>query len=67
MIVDTAAEIFSRAELVVKVKEPQAGERQQLHESQTLFTYLHLAPDLSQTRDLMDSGARSVSVMEAIQ
>lgn len=60
-IVATPQEIFRRADLVVKVKEPQAVERQQLHESQTLFTYLHLAPDLLQTQDLMDSGATCIA------
>lgn len=56
-VVETAAQIFDTAELVIKVKEPQAVERAQLRESQTLFTYLHLAPDLPQTQELMDSGA----------
>src|SRR5918996_1555534 len=52
-----AAEVFAGAELIVKVKEPQAEERARLHEGQVLFTYLHLAPDPEQTRDLMASGA----------
>jgi alanine dehydrogenase len=56
-IVHSAAKIFDRAEMVVKVKEPQAGERAMLAEGQVLFTYLHLAPDPEQTRDLVDSGA----------
>ena len=56
-IVDTAAEIFERAEMIVKVKEPQAVERAMLREDQILFTYLHLAPDPEQTKDLVDSGA----------
>ena len=56
-IVDTAAEIFERAEMIVKVKEPQAAERAMLREGQILFTYLHLAPDPEQTKDLIDSGA----------
>ncbi len=56
-IVETAADIFSRADMVVKVKEPQAVERKQLREGQILFTYLHLAPDPEQTKDLVDSGA----------
>ena len=56
-IVDTAAEIFASAEMVVKVKEPQAVERAMLREGQVLFTYLHLAPDPEQTRELVDSGA----------
>ncbi len=50
-------EIFSRAEMVVKVKEPQAEERKRLRPGQILFTYLHLAPDPEQTSDLMDSKA----------
>ncbi|MCB1389606.1 MAG: alanine dehydrogenase, partial [Rhodobacteraceae bacterium] len=60
-IVDTATEIFARAEMVVKVKEPQAVERKQLREGQVLFTYLHLAPDPEQTRDLLASGATCIA------
>lgn len=56
-IIDTPTEIFARAEMVVKVKEPQAGERAMLREGQVLFTYLHLAPDPEQTKDLVASGA----------
>jgi len=56
-IVGAAAEVFERADMVVKVKEPQAVERKMLREGQILFTYLHLAPDPEQTRDLIDSGA----------
>ena len=52
-----AAEIFERAEMIVKVKEPQAGERAMLREGQILFTYLHLAPDPAQTADLVKSKA----------
>ena len=56
-IAASAAEVFERAALIVKVKEPQSVERRQLRSSQTLFTYLHLAPDLPQTKELLDSGA----------
>ena len=56
-IADTADEIFAGADMIVKVKEPQAGERKLLREGQILFTYLHLAPDPEQARDLMASGA----------
>jgi len=56
-IIDSPEEIFSSAELIVKVKEPQAGERAMLREGQVLFTYLHLAPDPEQTKDLVASGA----------
>ncbi|MHA6346282.1 alanine dehydrogenase [Roseivivax sp. CAU 1761] len=60
-ILGSAAEIFAEAEMVVKVKEPQAGERAMLREGQILFTYLHLAPDPDQTRDLMTSGATCIA------
>jgi alanine dehydrogenase len=56
-ILSTAAEIFAKAEMIVKVKEPQAVERAMLREGQILFTYLHLAPDLPQTEDLIKSKA----------
>ncbi|HSP31236.1 MAG TPA: alanine dehydrogenase [Halomonas sp.] len=49
--------VFASAELIVKVKEPQAEERARLRKGQVLFTYLHLAPDPKQTSDLLDSGA----------
>src|SRR5438270_6109594 len=48
-IVDTADEVFHRAEMIVKVKEPQPSERARLREGQILYTYLHLAPDPEQT------------------
>ena len=60
-IVETAEAVFEDAELIVKVKEPQAVERKRLKEGQVLFTYLHLAPDPEQTRDLMDSGATAIA------
>ncbi len=56
-ILPTAADVFTKAEMIVKVKEPQAVERAMLREDQILFTYLHLAPDLPQTEDLIKSGA----------
>ena len=60
-IVDTAEEVFAGADLIVKVKEPQAVERARLREGQVLFTYLHLAPDPDQTRDLIASGATCIA------
>lgn len=60
-IVPTAEEVFARAEMIVKVKEPQAGERKMLREGQLLFTYLHLAPDPEQTHDLIASGATCIA------
>ena len=51
------ADIFAQAEMIVKVKEPQAVERALLREGQILYTYLHLAPDPEQTADLIKSGA----------
>jgi alanine dehydrogenase len=56
-IVSGAAEVFARADMIVKVKEPQAAERKMLRAGQILFTYLHLAPDPDQTRGLIASGA----------
>lgn len=50
-------EIFDAATMIVKVKEPQPAERKMLRPDHLLFTYLHLAPDPDQTRDLVDSGA----------
>ncbi|MGD9152388.1 MAG: alanine dehydrogenase [Gammaproteobacteria bacterium] len=60
-IVDTAEEIFARADMIVKVKEPQPNECKMLREGQLLFTYLHLAPDLRQTDLLMESGCTAVA------
>ena len=56
-ILATADEIFASADMIVKVKEPLAEERKKLRPGQILFTYLHLAPDAPQTKDLIDSGA----------
>ncbi|MGZ9089977.1 MAG: alanine dehydrogenase, partial [Rhodoplanes sp.] len=56
-IAASAEEVFKRAEMIVKVKEPQAIERALLREGQILFTYLHLAPDPEQAADLLKSGA----------
>ncbi|MBY6058420.1 alanine dehydrogenase [Leisingera daeponensis] len=61
VILDTAEEIFATADMIVKVKEPQAVERKMLRENQLLFTYLHLAPDPEQTKDLLDSGCTAIA------
>ncbi|MFZ9035119.1 MAG: alanine dehydrogenase [Francisellaceae bacterium] len=60
-IVETAGEIFQRAEMIVKVKEPQAEECKMLKKGQVLFTYLHLAPDPEQTELLLKSGATAIA------
>jgi alanine dehydrogenase len=60
-IADTAAEVFATADMVVKVKEPQASEWRQLRENQILFTYLHLAPDVAQTKGLLASGCTAIA------
>lgn len=60
-ILGTAAEVFKTADMIVKVKEPQAVERKMLREGQVLFTYLHLAPDPEQTRDLLASGCTAIA------
>ncbi|WP_170327261.1 alanine dehydrogenase [Ruegeria arenilitoris] len=60
-IIDTAEEVFATADMIVKVKEPQAVERKMLREGQLLFTYLHLAPDPDQTHDLLESGCTAIA------
>jgi len=60
-LVDAATDIFARADMIVKVKEPLASERKLLRRGQILFTYLHLAPDLAQTQDLVASGATCIA------
>jgi len=60
-LLDTAEEIFARAEMIVKVKEPQPNECEMLREGQTLYTYLHLAPDPDQTDALINSGATCIA------
>ncbi|MBP2315032.1 alanine dehydrogenase [Azospirillum soli] len=60
-IAPDAATVFARAEMVVKVKEPQPQECAMLRDGQVLFTYLHLAPDPRQTKLLMESGAVAIA------
>ena len=60
-IVESPEEIFRRAEMIIKVKEPQPGECAMLRPGQVLFTYLHLAPDPEQARRLIDSGATCIA------
>lgn len=60
-IVATAEDVFARADMIVKVKEPQAGERAMLRKGQILYTYLHLAADRAQTEDLLASGATCIA------
>lgn len=60
-IIDTAEEIFSNADMIVKVKEPQPNECKMLREGQVLFTYLHLAPDPDQAKALLDSGCTAIA------
>jgi len=58
---DDAEAVFAKAEMIVKVKEPQAVERAMLRRDQTLFTYLHLAPDPDQANDLIASGVTAIA------
>ena len=60
-IVDTAKEVFDRAEMIVKVKEPQPDECAMLREDQILFTYLHLAADNAQAKGLENSGCVAIA------
>ncbi|MFT7127516.1 MAG: alanine dehydrogenase [Pseudoalteromonas tetraodonis] len=60
-IVANAKDVFADAEMIIKVKEPQPQECQMLKRGQTLFTYLHLAPDPVQTRLLKESGCTAIA------
>jgi alanine dehydrogenase len=60
-ILSTAEDVFAAAEMIVKVKEPQAVEYGRLKPHQILFTYLHLAPDPEQARGLLASGATAIA------
>jgi alanine dehydrogenase len=60
-LINSAAEVFKKAEMIVKVKEPQPQECAMLREDQILFTYLHLAPDPIQTQALIQSGASCIA------
>ena len=60
-ILPSAAEVFEKAEMIVKVKEPQPSEWVMLREDQILYTYLHLAPDPEQTKGLIASGCTAVA------
>ena len=60
-IAASASDIFASAEMIIKVKEPQKVEYEQLREGQLLFTYLHLAPDPDQTAGLVKSGVTAIA------
>ena len=60
-IASSAEEVFVKADMIVKVKEPQPIECQRLREGQILFTYLHLAPDLTQAKGLINSGCSAIA------
>ena len=58
---ESAADIFARADMIIKVKEPQPNECAMLRPGQLLYTYLHLAPDPDQTRALIASGCTAIA------
>ncbi len=60
-IIDYAEEIYQRADMIIKVKEPQPAECKMLRENQVLFAYLHLAPDPEQTKLLQESGCIAIA------
>lgn len=60
-VVADAREIYAQCDLIIKIKEPQPHECQQLRAGQVLFTYLHLAPDLAQTQSLLASGCTAIA------
>ncbi|MFL2844806.1 MAG: alanine dehydrogenase, partial [Candidatus Puniceispirillaceae bacterium] len=60
-IVESAIEVFAKADMIVKVKEPQPNEWVQLSANQILFTYLHLAADAPQAHGLANSGCTAIA------
>jgi alanine dehydrogenase len=60
-ILGSAKEVFDKADMIVKVKEPQPQECKMLRKGQVLFTYLHLAADAAQAKGLIDSGAVAIA------
>ncbi len=60
-ILETAADVFERSDLIVKVKEPQAEELAMLREGQVLFTYLHLAADKELTGAIVNTGVTGIA------
>ncbi|MBQ7972087.1 MAG: alanine dehydrogenase [Lachnospiraceae bacterium] len=61
VILDTPAEVFAKADMIVKVKEPEACEYGYLREGQILYTYLHLAPNPELTEQLISKGVKAVA------
>jgi alanine dehydrogenase len=61
VIAGSAADVFAKSDMIVKVKEPQPSEWVQLREGQILYTYLHLAPDPEQTKGLLNSGVTAIA------
>jgi alanine dehydrogenase len=60
-IIDSADEVWQRADMIVKVKEPVGLEYQRMREGQLLFTYLHLAPDPKLTQAMLESKITGVA------
>ncbi len=60
-ILESATAVYAKADMIVKVKEPQASEYSLLREGQVLFTYLHLAADPEQTEALMACGCVAIA------
>lgn len=60
-IIDTAAEIFAKADMIVKVKEPQPVELEMIREGQIVFTYFHFAADRQLTLDFLKTKAIAIA------
>ena len=61
IILDTPIEVFSKADMIVKVKEPEPCEYDYLREGQILYTYLHLAPNPELTKALINRGVKAIA------
>ncbi len=60
-IVDSAKEIFAKADMIVKVKEPSAAERTMMRDGQVMFTYFHFAADKALTEGVLKTGAVAIA------
>ena len=60
-VIDNRSDLFKKGELIIKVKEPIPEEFQYLNSSHTLFTYLHLAANMSQAKELAETGVRAIA------
>ena len=60
-LIDSAAEVFTKADVIVKVKEPSTSEQEMMHQGQVMFTYFHFAADRDLTEGMMGTGSIAIA------